>query len=727
MHRMKLTNTDVHYLNQPASNFRRPVKQRRFRGAAQTFKVVPARGFGLKRSFIRPGLELFLSVTIFFQWKFATDALATMVHLNFSKLSALFAYDLKSVAYKPTPGSSLQEIGSLLAPNSSSQAAVAQFSRSFPRAGKESVTLRQRRKSDKQIKGLEADPSSCVEQSYDSPPILSQAFPPYDQTTANVFRYRQQQSVNLGSWFVHENWMTPSVFKCASGTKSAEIDIARGWGSTKSARAVLEQHWDTFIQSSDFEYLAGIGINTVRLPIGYWNLGPDYMQGTDFESVADVYTDCWPRVLRAINQAGDHGLGVLIDLHGAVGSQNGQPHSGISDGQTNLFNVSSNMDKTIVVLTSLAEQLATVNNIVGIQLLNEPQYDTGTVLEDFCMPIARELTVWLDTRAIEAMRGSSQAASHLPLYLHDGFDLNRFSNYVVSRKDFTVQDHHSYFVFSPSDQEESGTQLTVDVQDAIAKSLVDVSTKQRRNLVVDEWSCALTPSSLAKDKDAHDVQKKFCEEQMKVYRNATAGWAFWCSYSSSFFQLPKYQFNVLLTAYKTEDCDDDPGWCFKAAVGKTLPDNFFSYNKTKSIKAENNLVKNTSDLLIPTVSANILNLVQQVGLFAMDRRTSEDSLQYAGPRTGHRFNAIHHHRDIQNVHSDEAMKNSSLRGYSDGLTTAKVFAAYNMSRLGFMGQFMEDAIRVAGPTLIVQGTEDDYSSAFIQGLRVGEHAAMGGK
>lgn len=181
--------------------------------------------------------------------------------------------------------------------------------------------------------------------------------------------------------------MTPSVFKCASGPQSAEIDIARGWGSTKSARAVLERHWDTFIQSSDFEYLAGIGINTVRLPIGYWNLGPEYLQGTDFEPVADVYADCWPRVLRAINQAGDHGLGVLVDLHGAVGSQNGQPHSGISDGQTNLFNVTSNMDKTVSVLTFLAEQLSVVNNVVGIQLLNEPQYDSGMALEDFCMYI----------------------------------------------------------------------------------------------------------------------------------------------------------------------------------------------------------------------------------------------------------------------------------------------------------------------------------------------------
>lgn len=177
--------------------------------------------------------------------------------------------------------------------------------------------------------------------------------------------------------------MTPSLFACASGTQAAEIDIAYGWWSVDNARAVLERHWDTFINETDFQYLASIGINTVRLPIGYWNLGPDFMQATAFESVAQVYRNCWPRIVRAINQAGSAGIGVLIDLHGAVGSQNGQQHSGISDGATNLFNVPSNMDKTIAVLTFLAQNLANVNNVVGIEILNEPQDVDG--LPQFCM------------------------------------------------------------------------------------------------------------------------------------------------------------------------------------------------------------------------------------------------------------------------------------------------------------------------------------------------------
>lgn len=42
---------------------------------------------------------------------------------------------------------------------------------------------------------------SCIVQPYDPPPILSQTFPPFDQAKATIYRYRQQQSVNLGSWY----------------------------------------------------------------------------------------------------------------------------------------------------------------------------------------------------------------------------------------------------------------------------------------------------------------------------------------------------------------------------------------------------------------------------------------------------------------------------------------------------------------------------------------------
>ena len=43
------------------------------------------------------------------------------------------------------------------------------------------------------------DPECHVEP-YNTPQVTQQEFPPFDSESAYVYRYRQQQSVNLGSW-----------------------------------------------------------------------------------------------------------------------------------------------------------------------------------------------------------------------------------------------------------------------------------------------------------------------------------------------------------------------------------------------------------------------------------------------------------------------------------------------------------------------------------------------
>jgi glucan 1,3-beta-glucosidase len=126
------------------------------------------------------------------------------------------------------------------------------------------------------------------------------------------------------------------------------------------------------------------------------------------------------------------------------------------------------------------------------------------------------------------MRQISPTATSFPLYLHDGFDLERFSHYVAGRTDFVVQDHHSYFVYTSSDAAEPASQHTGDVESAVSSSLSNASVQQHRNLVVDEWSCALTAESLSREADPNQARKAFCTGQMNVYANTTAGWGFWC-------------------------------------------------------------------------------------------------------------------------------------------------------------------------------------------------------
>jgi hypothetical protein len=72
--------------------------------------------------------------------------------------------------------------------------------------------------------------------------------------------------------------------------------------------------------------MASVGINTVCLSLGYWHIGTggdrDWMQDTMYAAVQDQYEGAWPRVLQSISWVAKYGIGVLIDLHGAPGSQN---------------------------------------------------------------------------------------------------------------------------------------------------------------------------------------------------------------------------------------------------------------------------------------------------------------------------------------------------------------------------------------------------------------------
>jgi hypothetical protein len=162
--------------------------------------------------------------------------------------------------------------------------------------------------------------STCTVEPY-QPEAVTATLPAPNVTLSTIYRYRQQQSVNLGSLFVLESWMVPSLFACAAQPAVSELDVANGWGG--SARALLERHWDTWITEKDFQWMATIGVNTVRLPLGYWHLPTEHTTGTAYESVGHIYEGAWARVIRTVSMAADHGIGVLIDLHGAPGSQNG--------------------------------------------------------------------------------------------------------------------------------------------------------------------------------------------------------------------------------------------------------------------------------------------------------------------------------------------------------------------------------------------------------------------
>jgi hypothetical protein len=60
------------------------------------------------------------------------------------------------------------------------------------------------------------------------------------------------------------------------------------------------------------------------------------------------------------------------------------------------------------------------------------------------------------------------------------------------------------------------------------------------------------------------------------------------------------------------------------------------------------------------------------------------------------------------------------KSYSDGFLTAKAFAVYEGSKLGFIGQYIEDSMHMLGPTVVPPEMKGTYRQWFMRGLQDGE-------
>ncbi|TFY80664.1 hypothetical protein EWM64_g3350 [Hericium alpestre] len=202
--------------------------------------------------------------------------------------------------------------------------------------------------------------------------ITHAASAPHNQTkrAGNIspsFPYGSEKvrGVNLGGWLVLEPWITPSLFDDTGNNAIIDEWTFGQMQDRGTAQAALRKHWDTFITEQDFADIAAAGLNHVRLPIGYWawdvGSGEPYIQGQ------------LPYLRKAITWASNHGLKVIIDLHGAPGSQNGFDNSGQKLSSPGWQTKQSNIDRTNAVIKRIASEFASqYQTAAAIEALNEP-------------------------------------------------------------------------------------------------------------------------------------------------------------------------------------------------------------------------------------------------------------------------------------------------------------------------------------------------------------------
>ena len=343
------------------------------------------------------------------------------------------------------------------------------------------------------------------------------------------------------------------MFSQASDPKGSEIDVLRGLGPEK-ARKALENHWDNFINEGDWRWMASHGVNTVRIPVGYFHVmaGSDnaelrsLLKGTEYAEFAEVYSGAWGRIVRAIETAAKHNIGVLVDVHAVPGAQNKDGHSGLSTGKAGLWHglhASGNQRKTIEILVHLASAVAQHENVVGLELMNEPENN-------------EKLEAFYD-KAVKAIRtNSSPAAQSIPLYVGDAWATKNYAEWVgykSNESNFLVLDHHLYRCFTSGDHSTAADAHAAAVDPGqnghSARWLQDISNKCNGSLIIGEWSGALNPHSFEKSsiKSKLEARTLWSQAQWRAFEAHTAGYFYW--------------------TLKKEG-GPDPGWCLYTAIEK---------------------------------------------------------------------------------------------------------------------------------------------------------------
>ncbi len=137
---------------------------------------------------------------------------------------------------------------------------------------------------------------------------------------------------NLGGWLVQESYLVPTDVGGEYGQIDMMIELANQFGKEDAYR-LISAYEDNWISEQDFANIKNMGFNCVRLPFTYLDIY-DAIRENDgvFERVPyaelKLRDDAFDRLDEALAYCKKYGLYLILDLHGAVGSQNGNDHSG---------------------------------------------------------------------------------------------------------------------------------------------------------------------------------------------------------------------------------------------------------------------------------------------------------------------------------------------------------------------------------------------------------------
>ncbi len=346
---------------------------------------------------------------------------------------------------------------------------------------------------------------SLVIASIDAAEGLRAAFPTHSSRietspVVSAPTHTKWRGVNLGGWLALEKWIAPEPY---SGTTAEDEYTLCATLGKAAATDRLKKHRETWITADDFKWIADRGFNAVRLPVGYGILeeNPPFITGRE-------------TLDRAFSEAKANGLGILLDLHGVPGSQNGMDHSGRS-GTLGWHISKENVAHSVRIIEGLAKYCSKFDNLIGLELLNEPRWD-----------------VPLDIIKGYYVEAYAAARKHLDktktaIVIHDAFRSSDWQEFMKDSAYSNVRlDTHLYQCYTDGDRK-NDIHAHVEIAGLEWKRQLD-SMQKNLPAIVGEWSCSLDPQSF---KGLTGFAK---EAAIRAYADAqiisfetSSGWFYW--------------------------------------------------------------------------------------------------------------------------------------------------------------------------------------------------------
>lgn len=182
------------------------------------------------------------------------------------------------------------------------------------------------------------------------------------------------RGTNIGNLFVQESWMSSTN---AKDQKEILETLTNRFGQDK-ALELLDYYESNYFTTADLDNCKNMGMSVIRVPFTYMNLYKK--SGSNWVLTSDAFT----RLDWIVSECSKRGIYVILDLHGAFGSQNGQDHSGQvinNASDVTFFSNESLMSQTLELWKVVAQHYVGNPAVAGYDTLNEPGEKAGTTGE----------------------------------------------------------------------------------------------------------------------------------------------------------------------------------------------------------------------------------------------------------------------------------------------------------------------------------------------------------